>query len=107
MSDNDKLNELISLKSRAENDIQMVKKMLKGDPENKGFLNCLNQAIDTFRACVLFIRIIQEGEDDVCWGLSCTYYDNNDHFIKNGLINKRCYGCCQADANSIQHKETP
>jgi hypothetical protein len=103
MEDKKKKDELIALKAQAQADIKRVKKLLKGNPDDKGLSTCLNQAISTNHACAVFIRIISEVEDDVCWGLNCTYYDNNDHFIKSdGSINKWCLGCCQAGAKEAQ-----
>jgi len=97
MIDENKLNRLMELRYQAEFDIQKVKKILENNPKDKGLLNCLNQAIDTFQACNLFIRICNDLEDDVCWSLNCIYYENNDHFIKgDGSINKWCVGCCNA-----------
>lgn len=98
MEDNNKIDKLLAMKNKAFKDITLTKKLVKESPCDKGLKVCLNQAIDTFKACELFIKICTDGDDDVCWGLSCAYYDNGDHFIKNdGTINKWCLACCKAD----------
>jgi hypothetical protein len=91
-----KIDKVLDLQRQALLDIDKVKKLLQKTPDDKGLVLCLNQVISTHQACVVFFRILSEDED-MCWSVNCTYYNNNDHYIKSdGSINKWCLGCCQA-----------